>query len=92
VYILRCSDDSLYVGIAADLNVRINQHQDGLGGSYTAKRRPVSLAYSEVTGSMPAAMMRERQIKRWSAQKKAALISGDFERLHSLAKRRRPKR
>jgi predicted GIY-YIG superfamily endonuclease len=42
--------------------------------------------------SMPEAMMRERQIKRWSAQKKAALISGNFELLHSLAKRRQPKR
>jgi predicted GIY-YIG superfamily endonuclease len=37
-------------------------------------------------------MVRERQLKRWSALKKAALIRGDLHGLHLLAKRRRPKK
>jgi putative endonuclease len=92
VYILRCSDKTLYVGIAANLNMRVKQHQEGFGSSYTSKRLPVILAYREKSPTMSEAMARERQIKRWSAQKKAALISGDLHSLHLLAKRRRPKK
>jgi putative endonuclease len=92
VYILRCSDDTLYVGIAADLEERVKQHQKGIWSSYTSRRRPVVLVYSELAASMADAMERERQLKRWSAQKKAALISGDLRNLHLLAKRRRPKK
>ena len=92
VYILRCCDDTLYVGIAADLDRRVKQHQEGIWSSYTSKRLPVTLVYSERAVNMAEAVGRERQLKRWSAQKKAALISGDLRRLHLLAKRRRPKK
>jgi putative endonuclease len=78
VYILRCSDETLYVGIAVDLNLRVKQHLEGLGGSYTSKRLPVILAYREKSPTMSEAMARERQIKRWSAPKKAAVIPATF--------------
>jgi putative endonuclease len=46
VYILRCSDNSLYVGITNDLERRVNEHNDGkLPNAYTFKRRPVVLEW-----------------------------------------------
>ena len=92
VYTLRCSDESLYVGATADLTARIRQLEDGEGPSYTSKRRPVTLAYSEELPNLADATSRERQLKRWSAEKKLALISGDLGVLRSLARRRRPKK
>jgi predicted GIY-YIG superfamily endonuclease len=48
----------------------------------------VVLAYSERFPSENAAVAREKQIKRWSGEKKAALISGDLLTLKALSKRR----
>jgi putative endonuclease len=79
------------VEAAADLEARIKEHDEGTGSSYTSKRLPVTLEYSEEYPTMSDAMWRERQIKRWSGQKKAALVSGDVQTLKALAKRRRPK-
>ena len=92
VYVLRCSDESLYVGVTTNLVARVQQHQDGDGGSYTSKRRPARLVYSEKISRMTDAIERERQLKRWSTQKKLALISGDLGVLRSLARRRQPKK
>jgi predicted GIY-YIG superfamily endonuclease len=50
---------------------------------------PVDLVYSEEVSSLRAAVHREKQLKRWSAAKKAALIKGDLQRLRALSKRRR---
>ncbi|MEP6890282.1 MAG: GIY-YIG nuclease family protein [Nitrospirota bacterium] len=44
---LRCADQSFYVGITQDLDARLKAHNDGRGTAYTFKRRPVSLVYSE---------------------------------------------
>ena len=46
VYLLRCSDGSLYCGIATDLDRRVKQHNEGKGARYTAAHRPVVLEYS----------------------------------------------
>ena len=92
MYILRCSDESLYVGCTTDLGTRLRRHAEGEGGSYTAKRLPITLVYSEEFLKINNALTRERQIKRWSAQKKRALISGDFRHLKALARRRRSKK
>ena len=78
VYILLCRDNSLYVGATADLSSRIADHQAGKGGAYTSRRCPVVLVHSEEFGDLPAAIARERQIKKWTAHKKRALIRGDF--------------
>jgi predicted GIY-YIG superfamily endonuclease len=88
VYILHCADDSLYVGATTDLASRIADHQAGKGGSYTSRRRPVVLAYSEECSDIRAAVARERQFKMWTRQKKQALIRGDFDSLGKLARRR----
>jgi putative endonuclease len=88
VYILRCSDGTLYVGSTSDLTERERRHNEGRGAAYTAGRMPVRLVYSEAHESWPAARKREAQLKRWSRAKKEALIDGDGRRLHTLAERR----
>ena len=84
VYILRCADESYYVGHTENLELRVAQHQSGDLGGYTKTRRPVQLVCSESFGTREDAFAAERQIKGWSRQKKAALIAGDWERLRLL--------
>jgi predicted GIY-YIG superfamily endonuclease len=88
VYILRCGDNSFYIGHTTDLESRLEWHHAGCGANHTALRLPIDLVYSEECSNMDAAIARERQLKRWSAQKKAALIAGDFAKLKQLSKRR----
>ena len=92
VYILRCSDDTLYIGHTTDIVARLQTHNDGLGSRHTAVRRPVSLAYSEQHPSTDSAIARERQLKHWSRSKKDVLISGDRDGLKQLSKSRQKKR
>ena len=89
VYILRCADDSFYVGHTDDLPGRERTHNDGCGARYTAARRPVRLVYSEQFDSVEQAIARERQLKGWGAGKKEALLNGDSDLLKQLSKRRR---
>ena len=65
VYILKCSDDSLYIGQTSDLQKRIKIHNEGNGPKYTAIRRPLELAYSESFTSQDKAIKREKQLKKW---------------------------
>jgi putative endonuclease len=88
LYILRCVDGTLYVGSTRDLDERLKAHNDGRGAAHTFKHRPVQLVYSEAFESETAAVSRERQLKRWSHEKKTALIAGNLERLKRLSKRR----
>ncbi|WP_454887103.1 GIY-YIG nuclease family protein [Sphingomonas oryzagri] len=82
---LRCADDRYYVGHTDALEHRVAQHQAGKGCSYTAKRLPVHLIWSQEFPSRAEALTAERQIKGWSRAKKEALIAGDWARLHELA-------
>lgn len=75
VYIVRCRDDSLYTGVAKDLQQRINEHNEGKRGArYTRSRRPVELVYQETAPDRSSAQQREYQIKQLSAQQKRLLI------------------
>ena len=87
-YILKCSDGSYYVDSAANLEDRVNRHNQGRGPSYTSKRLPVRLVYHEKCDSLDNAMKRERQIKKWSRAKEEALIRGEIETLKKLNKTR----
>jgi putative endonuclease len=89
VYVLVCSDGTLYVGSTSDLVQRERAHNEGRGAKYTASRRPVRMVYSEVHESQVAAQRREAQLKGWTRAKKEALIEANRSRLHQLAKRRR---
>jgi putative endonuclease len=74
-YVVRCKDDSLYVGIATDVAERVKRHNWGAGPAYTAKRRPVELIWSERCGRSESAREREKEIKGWSRSKKLAMIA-----------------
>jgi putative endonuclease len=75
VYIVRCRDDSLYTGVARDLQQRLSQHNQGKRGArYTRSRRPVELVYQETAPDRSTAQRREYQIKQLSAQQKRTLI------------------
>jgi len=88
VYILRCSDGSLYVGHTADLDQRLAAHNAGRAALFTRMRRPVVVAYFEQFTDELDAIRREAQIKKWSRSKKEALVSGDLVALHEAARRR----
>jgi predicted GIY-YIG superfamily endonuclease len=85
-YILRCADDSFYLGSAQDLDSRVKAHNNGRGAAHTFKDRPVQLVYSEAFESETAAVSKERQLKRWSHGKKQS--GGNMRRLKRLSKRR----
>jgi len=76
VYLLECSDGSLYCGITKDLEGRVKAHNSGKGAKYTASRRPVKLVYTEVFGGKSEALKREHEIKKLSRNQKLCLISG----------------
>ena len=86
-YILRCADNTLYVGHTEDLASREQIHNEGKGAKHTATRRPVSMIYAEEHASAAGAIARERQLKRWSIKKKEALILDDRTALRSLGRR-----
>lgn len=73
VYLLNCSDDSLYCGITNNLGERINKHNSGKGAKYTKSRLPVNLFYYEVVSSKSEALKRENQIKKLKRQEKLKL-------------------
>ena len=74
VYLLRCSDKTLYCGWTTDLKKRLDTHNSGHGAKYTRSRLPVELVYYEEFGSKEEAMSREWQIKHMSRSKKLELI------------------
>ena len=85
VYMVRCADGTLYVGQTDDLVAREKTHNEGRGGRYTATRRPVHLVYSESHATSESAGDRERQLKRWTRDKKEALAAGDKDALKQLS-------
>ncbi|AXS40232.1 GIY-YIG nuclease family protein [Breoghania sp. L-A4] len=88
VYILRCANGRYYTGITRrDLAHRLHEHQSGLLDGYTARHRPLELAFSEHFEVIAEAVAFERQTKGWSRAKKEALIAGDYARLPALSRR-----
>lgn len=74
VYILECSDGTLYTGWTNNLDKRIEQHCNGTGAKYTRGRGPVTLVYHEEFNDKRDAMRREYEIKRYSRINKLKLI------------------
>ena len=75
VYMVRCSDGTLYTGITNDLEKRIRAHNSGKDGArYTRSRRPVKLVYSEEVESKSAASRLEYKIKKLPRLKKVQLL------------------
>ena len=77
VYIVKCSDGSLYTGYTKNIANRIQQHNFSKYGAKSIKGKlPVELVYSETYNSRKEAMQREYQLKNWPKAKKETLISG----------------
>ena len=74
VYILRCSDGTLYTGWTNDLEKRVRMHNAGKGAKYTKSRLPVTLVYHEIYEDRIQAMKREAAIKKMTRRDKLKLI------------------
>lgn len=88
VYILKCNDDSYYVGSTKDVGKRFWQHSNGIGGGFTCERLPIHLIYVEIFTRIDHAFEREHQLKKWTRKKKTALINGEIQDLENLSKKK----
>jgi predicted GIY-YIG superfamily endonuclease len=74
LYIVQCSDDTLYTGITNDIDRRMKQHNAGTASRYTRSRLPVTLLYTERCLSKASALKKEYAIKQFSRPEKEAYI------------------
>ena len=74
VYILVCSDDTLYCGYTNDLEARLAAHNSGKGAKYTKCRLPVQMVYHESFENKSEALKREAAIKKLSRKEKLDMI------------------
>ena len=72
VYLLQCSDNSLYCGVSNNIAKRVEEHNSGLGAKYTRSRRPVVLVITSRDMFKVDAFKLEYQIKKLPADKKIA--------------------
>ena len=88
VYILKCSDNTYYTGVTNNIERRFQEHQQGDNkSSYTFYRRPLKLVFYTEFSNIEFAIEKEKQIKKWSKQKKEALINGAYHLLPNLSKK-----
>ena len=74
VYILKCSDSSLYTGVTSDIDRRVKEHNSSkLGAKYTRPRRPCTLVYSKEFSDRSSAQIEEARIKKLSRSEKQNL-------------------
>ncbi|MEM9333521.1 MAG: GIY-YIG nuclease family protein [Pseudomonadota bacterium] len=77
LYILRCSDGSLYTGITVDIGRRLQQHETGKGGArYLRGRAPFELVFDSQAGNRSRASRLEARVKRLRKREKEQLIAG----------------
>lgn len=76
VYLLRCSDDSLYCGVTNNLENRVLKHNQGRGAKYTRSRLPVELAAVRDSLTKVEAFRIEYRIKKMPARQKISALEG----------------
>ncbi|MEO8761972.1 MAG: GIY-YIG nuclease family protein [Bacteroidia bacterium] len=82
VYILKCCDNTYYTGVTNNPEKRLEQHNLGIDtNAYTYTRRPVEMLYYERFTDYNLAISWEKKIKKWSKNKKEALINGNWQKL-----------
>ncbi|EKD68011.1 MAG: hypothetical protein ACD_48C00109G0003 [uncultured bacterium] len=74
LYILRCKDNSLYTGIAKDLEKRLEMHRAGTGSKYVRAKSPFAVVYTETCKDRSSASKRESAVKKLSKIEKETLI------------------
>ena len=80
VYVLRCSDGTLYTGVTTDVARRLRMHERGRGARYTRGRGPFELVYTETRLARGAALRREAELKRLPRRAKLALAGPNLRR------------
>jgi predicted GIY-YIG superfamily endonuclease len=83
LYVLQCSDNTLYAGITNDLERRIKQHNNGTASRYTRSRLPVALAYQERCRGRSSALKKEYAMKQLSRKEKEKYINRKSKTLYS---------
>ena len=74
VYIVECSDNSLYTGITTNIQRRVKEHNNRIGAKSLKCKLPVKVVYSEKYYNQRQAAKREKEIKGWCRNKKLSLI------------------
>ncbi len=74
LYILKCSDNTLYTGITTDVERRFAEHVKGVGGKYTRARKPKKVVYVEKHTNRSMASKREAEVKKMTRRDKLLLI------------------
>ena len=74
VYILQCSDNTLYCGVTTDLDRRIGEHNDGTASKYTRSRRPVTLVGFAAFPDRGTAQRVEHAVKKRPAEEKIGFL------------------
>ena len=84
VYIILCSDNTLYTGITTDLQRRFEQHASGSGAKYFRGRQPAKVVYQESGHTRSTAGRREAEIKTFARSEKHILISSGMNEIPDL--------
>lgn len=90
LYLLRCSDGSLYCGIARDVDARLAQHRAGTGARYTRGRGPLEVVLRRRCATKSMALRLEYAVKQLTPRGKAALVE-DRAALGRIARQLGPK-
>jgi putative endonuclease len=81
VYIILCSDNTLYTGITVDVSRRFDQHATGKGAKYFRGRQPEQLVYVEPGHNRSSASKREINLKKLSRAEKSIIIASDTNKI-----------
>ncbi len=76
---------TLYIGVTSNLMGRLHQHRTGTARSFTTRYAVIRLVRFEMFNDMPAALAREKQLKRWHRDWKINLIESENPRWEDLA-------
>ena len=75
LYVLRCSDNTMYTGVTTDINRRLDEHNTGSrGAKYTRKRLPVKLIYWVAFSDQSSAQKAEYKFKKMTRKQKEKII------------------
>ena len=75
VYILACGDGTLYTGAAADWKLRLKEHCNGKGATYTRGRQPLTVVFLRETAGWPEALKEEERLTKQTNRQKEKLIA-----------------
>jgi putative endonuclease len=84
LYIVRCTDDTLYTGITTDVARRLREHAGGVGAKFFRGRRPAGLVFLEGGHTRSSASAREAAVKRLRRPAKLALIASAANELSGV--------